>query len=197
MLKTILMLLVMTSFLLASDAGELLKNVKERYSGIKDFSAVIKQEGKNPVFTGTLYYKQNNQFHLELRNMTIISDGSTIWNYNKKDNRVVIDDVEYTESFPFSFETLLNEYPSKSNLTSSIDGNLNVLILTPKPGSDLNFTKARIWINKDNLIERISVGRGQEGEVTIRISDYKLNQNLPQTRFTFTVPEGSNIIDLR
>jgi outer membrane lipoprotein-sorting protein len=197
MLKMIFMSIIMTSFLLAGDAGELLKNVKERYSNIKDFSADIKQEGKNPVFTGKLYYKQDNQFHIELKNMTIISDGSTIWNYNKKDKRVVIDDVEYSGSFPFSIETLLNEYPSKSNLVSSTDGNLNLLILTPKPGSDLNFTKATIWINSDNLIERISVGRGQEGEITIRISDYKINLNLPQSRFTFTAPEGSNIIDLR
>jgi hypothetical protein len=33
--------------------------------------------------------------------------GSTIWNYNKKDNRVVIDEVKYSESFPFSLDKLV------------------------------------------------------------------------------------------
>jgi outer membrane lipoprotein-sorting protein len=191
------LILILPMILIANDSDELLKRVQDRFSEIRDFSAEIKQEGNNPLFTGRLMYKKENQFRLDLKNMTIVSDGYTVWNYNKKENRVVIDDVRDSESFPFSFNTLLNDYPSRSSLSSSKEGNLNVLTLIPKRGSGLNFNRARLWINSDYLIERISLETGQEGEVNIRISDYKINQNLSESLFNFIIPEGSRIIDLR
>jgi chaperone LolA len=197
MKKLALMMLILSTLTFAGDANELLRKVKEKFSEIKDFSAEINQEGNNPVFTGKMFYKKDDKFRLELRNMTIVSDGITIWNYNKKDNRVVIDETKYSESFPFSLDKLLNEYPSKSNLSSTTEGNFNILTLTPKPGSDLNFTRARLWINSDNLIERVFLESGTENKMDFRISGYKLNQALPDSRFTFNPPEGSRIIDLR
>jgi outer membrane lipoprotein-sorting protein len=52
-------------------------------------------------------------------------------------------------------------------------------------------------INKDNLVEKIIIERTASGEMSIELSNYKLNQDLPDTRFSFTPPEGSTIIDLR
>jgi outer membrane lipoprotein-sorting protein len=106
----------------------------------------------------------------------------------------LIDDVT-EENFPFSFEKILNEYPSKSNLSSVSEGNQNILILTPKQGSGLNFRNARLWINKDNLVERILIE--QDNTFDIYITDYRINQNIPESRFNFDVPEGTSVIDLR
>jgi outer membrane lipoprotein-sorting protein len=196
MKKILFFVCLFTVMVFAQDADQLLKNVKERFEGIKDFSAEIRQEGSNQVFNGKLYYKQTDKFRLELKDMIIVSDGSTVWNFNKKDNRLVIDEVDNAASFPFSFEKILNEYAPKSNLSSSIDGNLRVLSFTPKPGTNLNFSSARLWINKDNLVKRISVNNGSES-ITLRLTEYKLNQDQPDSRFTFKAPEGSRVIDLR
>jgi outer membrane lipoprotein-sorting protein len=188
-----LLLLSINTF--ASDADKLLKEVKDKFNSIKDFSAQINQDGKNSVFNGTVMFKKENKFRLELKNMTIISDGTTLWNYSKKENKVVIDEVN-EESFPFSLEILLNEYPSKSNLSSSTEGKFRILELTPKPGSRLNFTRARLWINEQNLVERINVENQQSG-YSFRLSGYKLNQDTPDSMFSFKAPEGSRVIDLR
>jgi outer membrane lipoprotein carrier protein len=196
MKKAAIFILIFSLNLFAQDADKLLRNLQETFSAINDFTAEIKQEGDNPVFTGKLFYKKENKFRLELKNMTIVSDGETIWNYNKKDNRVVVDDVRASESVPFSFETLLNEYPSKSNLSSRKEGNRDILILTPKTSSELNFREAAISVNSENLIEKISINNGNN-RIVINISGYSINKDLPDSRFNFKTPEGSKIIDLR
>jgi outer membrane lipoprotein-sorting protein len=197
MKKIALFIFLFAAMTIAQDADKLLEKVQTRFDGIKDFSAEISQEGSNQIFNGRFYYKKTDQFRLELKDMIIVSDGSTIWNYNKKENRTLIDEVRNDASFPFSFEKILSEYPSKSNVSSSKDGNLQVLTFVPKPGSDLNFSKARLWINTENLIERISVENENQGSVTLRISGYKLNQNPSASLFVFEAPGGSRIIDLR
>jgi len=102
----------------ADDAGRLLNDVKEKYSKINDFTADIIQEGKNSVFNGKIYFKKENKFYLDLKNFSIISDGSTLWNFNKKENKVVINEAGSEENSFLSFNTLLEVYPSKCTLSS-------------------------------------------------------------------------------
>jgi outer membrane lipoprotein-sorting protein len=87
--KIFIIIVFLSQAAFPGDPDQTLKNVKDKFSTIKDFSAELKQGGKNQVFNGTIYYKKQNKFRIELKNMSIISDGSTIWNYNKKDNKVV------------------------------------------------------------------------------------------------------------
>lgn len=180
----------------AEDADRLLNDLKEKYSKINDFSAGITQEGRNSVFTGKIYFKKGNKFHLDLKNFSIVSDGSTLWNYNKKENKVVINDADSEENSILSFNNLLEVYPSKCTLSSSNEGKYNILILTPISGSGLKFKQTRLWINSEDLVEKVFI-EGKDGNITFRFSDYKLNQDLPDSRFTFSAPKGSSIIDLR
>ncbi|RPI66444.1 MAG: outer membrane lipoprotein carrier protein LolA [Ignavibacteriales bacterium] len=191
-----LLVIFLSINIIAGDEEELLRNVKEKFNSIDDFSANVIQEGKNSFLNGKIYYKKENKFYLDLKNMTIVSDGITIWNHNKKENKVVVNDLGSEENSIFSFNTLLGEYPSKSNISSSKEGNFNVLILSPKEGSGLNFSEARLWINSEYLIEKVSV-INENNNITFNFSGYKINQDLPDSRFTFTAPKGSSIIDLR
>jgi outer membrane lipoprotein-sorting protein len=184
-------------FAVTADPDELLKSIRTKFDSINDFSAQIKQSGNNPVFSGRIFFRKGNQFRLELRNMTIVSDGSTIWNYNKKENKVVIDELDNSGKLPFSLESILNEYPSKSTLSSSTEGRLNVLVLTPKPEAGLNFKSARLWINSEYLVEKVLIKNSNSSDFELNISEYKLNQDISDSRFRFDIPEGSRVIDLR
>jgi outer membrane lipoprotein-sorting protein len=77
------------------------------------------------------------------------------------------------------------------------EDNHNILVLIPLKDSNLNFKKAKIWVKEDSLIERVLVENVSGGSVTLQFSNYKLNQNLPGTMFIFSLPEGTNVIDLR
>ena len=198
--KLSLIILLISAVLYSQDdkAAKLLKAMQDKFNKIEDLSADIKQTiGSGKSLSGKIYYKSQNKFNLDLTNLNIVSDGSTVWNCNKKENKVIINEYDESDPSALSFNEIINKYPKESSVTYESSEGKDILVVTPKPGSDLNFETAKLWINKNNLVEKISIERTDMGETVIELSNYKLNQNLPNTRFTFTPPEGSKIIDLR
>jgi outer membrane lipoprotein-sorting protein len=179
-------------------AVELLRAVQDKFNKIEDLSADIKQttDGRKSI-SGKIFYKAGNKFYLDLTNLNIISNGSTVWNFNKKENKVIINEYDESDPSALSLNEIINEYPEESNVTYESSNGKDILVVTPKPDSDLNFEKAKLWINKDKLVEKITIERAASGEIFIELSNYRLNQDLSDTRFTFTPPEGSTVIDLR
>ncbi|MDR3609184.1 MAG: outer membrane lipoprotein carrier protein LolA [Ignavibacteriaceae bacterium] len=196
-LKTLCMILVFIFSAAAQDKGkDFLENVQKKYKSTNDISADFKQSiSEKVVQTGKIFYSNGNKLRLELKNSTIISDGAMIWNYNRSQKKVIINNVSNSDPSFFSIDQLLYDYPSKSNITSENENN-NILLI-PHKESELNFKKARIWVNNDFLIMRISIENLSGSIINLLFSNYKLNQNLPASKFTFSPPEGTNIIDLR
>src|SRR5512139_3625561 len=74
-----------------SEAQELLKKIQDKFDSITDLSAKITQlvNGKTNL-KGKAFYKKANNLRFEFENMVIVSDGETSWNFNKKQNKVII-----------------------------------------------------------------------------------------------------------
>jgi outer membrane lipoprotein carrier protein len=198
-LKTIVMILVLAFSVSAQDKGkDFLDAVQKKYKSINDLSAEFKQSmNERASLNGKIFYSKGNKLRLELKNSTIISDGTIIWNYNKGQKKVVINNTSSSDPSFFSTDKFLYDYPSKSSVTLENDDNHNVLVLIPQKESNLNFKKAKIWVNQDFLIIRISIENLSGTIINLQFSSYKLNQNLPASMFTFSPPEGANVIDLR
>jgi chaperone LolA len=176
--------------------NELLKSVQSKYNSINTLAVnFAKSSGSKEDFSGKLYLKKENKLRIELKNNTIISDGETFWNYNKKENKVIINNYDSEEPTELSLNNFIQVYPSKSNVTSGEEGNYKTLTLEPKT-SDLNFNKAKLYINNDNLVEKVQID-SNSGESTITLSGYKLNQDIPDSEFTYSPAKGIKVIDLR
>jgi chaperone LolA len=177
--------------------SSLLKTVQSKFNSFEDLTANFSQSSNGKILlAGKFYYKKDNKFRLELKNILIISNGVTTWNYNKKNNKVIISN--YVESDPsmFSMNTLINVYPSKCTVKEGDDRELKTLILTPNK-SDLNFKEIELWINENNLIEKIKIIDLNNQTSIIEFTDYKSNQKTADSKFVFTSPEGAKVIDLR
>jgi outer membrane lipoprotein-sorting protein len=72
----------------------------------------------------------------------------------------------------------------------------NVLQLIPNDDT-FSFKSIKLFIDKDNLITRAVVDDPATGKIQIDLSKYQLNKNIPNSYFSFTPPEGSQVIDLR
>jgi outer membrane lipoprotein carrier protein len=194
-------LLVLFIFLCTIGFGQdstnnLLKSVQSKYNSIKSFTVnFTKSSGSKEDFSGKLFLKKENKLRIELKNNTIITDGETFWNYNKKENKVIINNYDESEPSELSLNSFINNYPAKSNVSSGEEGNLNTLTFIPKT-SDLNFNSAKLYINKDNLVEKVVV-KSTSGNSTISLSGYKLNEDIPDSEFIFSPPKGMKVIDLR
>jgi chaperone LolA len=197
--KTIAFLSVLALFtagIYAQDAGKVVKAVQDKYNTSKDISADVKQAsgGKNG-FNGKVYFKKGNKFRAELNNILLVSDGETSWNYNKKENKVIID--RFDTSNPVSINSIVNEYPSRSDVKASSEDGKTVLTLTPKKGSGLNFNQVKLWVNGNNLVDRIQVKQQSGNVLELQISNYKLNQGTADSQFSFNPPHGAKVVDLR
>jgi outer membrane lipoprotein carrier protein len=178
------------------NSSELLKSIQAKYNSINTLSVnFTKSSGGKEDFSGKLYLKKDNKLRIELKNNTIITDGKTFWNYNKKEKKVIINNYDPSEPSELSLNTFINDYPSRSNLSSGEEGSFKTLTLIPKT-SELNFNSAELFINKDDLIDKVIID-SNSGKAVITFSDYKLNRDIPDSEFTYSPPEGIKVLDLR
>ncbi len=193
--------MILSMFLYASVYGQdsrsdLLNALQAKYNSANTiFVNFIKYSGSKEDFSGKLLLKKDNKLRIELKNNTIITDGKTFWNYNKNEKKVIINNYDPSEPSELSLNTFINDYPSKSNVTSGEEGNYKTLTLEPKT-SGLNFNSAKLFINKENLVDKVIID-SNSGTAVITFTGYKLDRDLPDSEFTYSPPEGTKVIDLR
>jgi outer membrane lipoprotein carrier protein len=180
-----------------NDPGELMQSVQEKFNALTDLSANFTQSVNGSTnLTGKVYYKKNNKIRFELTKILIVSDGETNWNYNKKENKVIISSYDEEDAGLLSIERIIFEYPEECELSTYMVENQEVLMLVPQT-STFSFNSVKLWINDDNLISRVLIDDPAAGLVQIDLTNYSVDKNLPDSKFTFTPPEGSKVIDLR
>lgn len=189
--------MVTFSFAQVNDGTELLEELQNKYKSIDDFTSTFKQVSQSgQVASGKFYYKAEDNFRIELKSRVILSDGETVWNYIAKNNKVIITPAE-DESNSFSIEDYVFNYPEQCEVTSSeTDEGKSVLILKPNT-SELDFKEVRLIIAGDFLIDEIIFTDLTDKSYRVYWADTKINQNLSKNLFTFEIPQGTQIIDLR
>lgn len=196
-INLILLLSLFAVNISAQTGDKVLQSLQDKFSGINDLTADITQKINEKVnLSGKLFFKKENNLRFESKNQTIVSDGQTSWNYNKKDNKVIISNYDDTGSNLLSINYLVYEFPKECTVSITEEGNQKSLLLQPKTKKN-NLGDVILFINKDNLIEKVKVSDQNTGAIEIQFSNYKLNQKIPDSKFSLTPPEGSSVIDLR
>ncbi len=193
---TIIFIFTATTFS-QNDADKVLNDLQTKYDTIKDLSVEFTQSGngKNKL-AGILILKKENKLRIDTRNLIIVTDGTTSWSYNKKQNKVIISNYDENDPGVFSISELVYELPADSEIKLTIENGQNVLTLTPN-SYEYNFNSVKLYLSEDNLISKVVIDDAAIGKVEAKFSNYKLNQNLKDSEFLFNPPEGSKIIDLR
>lgn len=196
-ITTVISLICVQNLAAQINAEDLLSTLQKKFDSIEDLSAKITQNinGKNNL-SGTLYFKKENKIRFELKNQTIISDGISSWKYNVKEKKVIISDYEADANSLLSINYLVYDFPKECDLALSENDNSKALVLIPRSNRN-GISKVELWINNENLISKALISDQNTGAIEILFSNYKLNQNISDSKFTFTPPEGSTVIDLR
>jgi chaperone LolA len=188
----------------AQDAQEIIKSVQSKYSSISDATASFSQNikfssGKSVSTSGTIYIQKEEKYRIETKNDIIITDGVTSWAYSKKKNQVVVDNYK-NDGNTFSPNKFLFSYPVNfySDLTGSesVGGNdCYILKLTPRNKGSIK--EAKIWVDKSmNLIRKITIS-SSESTTTYTLKKITLDSGVSSSKFSFTAPEGTEVVDLR
>jgi chaperone LolA len=197
-----LMIFVSSSY--AQDAQEIIKNVQSKYNSIKDAQATFSQyvkysSGSSQSSSGTIYIQKENKYRIESKNEVIVTDGVTSWSYSKKKKQVIIDNYK-NDGNTFSPNKFLFNYPE--NFYSDLDGTETIAgsecyLLKLSPRHKGSVKSAKIWVDKDeNLIRKITIN-SSESSTTYTLKKITLDAGLNSSKFSFSPPEGVEVIDLR
>ncbi len=198
-MKTILSLLMLcyTTFAFSQSTESVLKSLQNKFDSITDLTADVTQKSNSKTnLSGKMFFKKENNLRIEFGNQTIVANGETSWNYNKKGKKLIISNYDEAGSGLLSIDYLVYQYPSECDLSLSSEGGRQILNLKPKSNRN-NLGEVKLFISKENLIDKAVITNAATGTMEVSFSNYKLNQNISDSKFSFTAPEGTTVVDLR
>jgi outer membrane lipoprotein-sorting protein len=139
---------------------------------------------------------KTKKVRIETGSMTIVSDGQTVYNYQKRNNQLTIDALG---KGLFLFAT---NYTAK--LVSAKNGNY-VLALTPNANVQNALTAAggisqitfNLGVAKDKLNIKSASASSNGQNVETGALTVKSLKTMPASQFAFSAPKGARVIDLR
>jgi outer membrane lipoprotein carrier protein len=195
-------------YALAGDETEtIVKKLQKKYDSIRDASVTYVQHVQFGVtkseqnFSGSLVMKKENKYRIEMEQQTIVTDGKSVWSFNKSNNQLLIDKYK-DDPKSFSPEKVLVNLPGNYNAAvigkeKIGDEEYSILKLTPKQDK-FNFKWMKVWVDpKDWLMKKIQVLDISDNLMTYTLHEIKINQGVLDTIFQFVTPDSAEVIDLR
>ncbi len=191
----------------AQTAAEVLEHMNGKYESISDAQIRFIQRVKLPMTkidqssAGTLFVKKSNKYRVELTDQTIVTNGETVWSYSRPSHQVLIDHFKMNDQ-SLTPERILTGAPEDFDATllgdERLDGRKVVgLKLTPK-GKNSFISSMKLWVdNGDWMIRKVEVSDAAGKNTTYTVSDIKTDTGLKDSRFTYQIPEGAEVVDLR
>lgn len=149
---------------------------------------------------------KTKKVRIETGSMTIVSDGQTVYNYQKRNNQLTIDALGKGRASALSNpkELFLFATNYSAKLVSAKNGNY-VLALTPNANVQNALTAAggisqitfKLGVAKDKLNIKSASAASNGQNVETGALTVKSLKTLPASQFAFSAPKGARVIDLR
>ena len=189
-----------------NDPEKIVARVEKTLQNMKTLSCSFKQVYYRKVtdstvsLSGMFFLKKPYLLRMENQNQTVVVDGSLVWLYVPRNNQVQISDFVPTEKdFPTPL-SLFERYSGSGSIGFYGEEDLNdstcavLTIDSDEPGKN----RVTVWIDRHLHFPVKTVEESPNGD-TVRylLKEVKLNEAIIDSVFTFTVPEGVEVIDLR
>jgi outer membrane lipoprotein-sorting protein len=180
-----------------SSNNNTVEKLQKKFNSLTNLQADFVQLTNNEEgMKGKFYFTQKDKYRIELKNNTIISDEISIWNLDKKREKVIISNIE-DDPLSFSLREYIFNYPDKCTVTEKKIGNGEMLVSLKANDTELNFESANLWITNQNLISKIEVKDFNNNTFGFVFNNIEINKNLQTSLFKFNETGDYKIIDLR
>ncbi len=206
-------------------AEEIVAKMQETVDTTEDAHAVVtarvNAQGIQMSATAEIWEKLPNKVRVEVRDASepdllgtvLVSDGQQGWYYEPARNAVMVgqaDEVEtpLPQQMLTELQDVLQEVLEVSNV-ELVDSDITevaghpvyALELTPKEDAEQQLFpgngSAMLWVDKEQwIVLRAEYQGGTFGEGVMEVNSFELNPGLPESLFTFEVPEGAEVVDL-
>lgn len=149
---------------------------------------------------------KSRKVRIESASMTIVSDGSTVWNYQKKNNQVTIDQLGAGRGS--ALENPQEIFRFADNYSARIVSNKRnayTLEFTPKAqiqpalnaAGGIKSITFSVTVNKGKIQIKNAAAQSTQGKTETGALSVTPVKVLKSGEFTFTPPKGARVIDLR
>lgn len=206
-LLTVSLLLLCATATAEDTAQEILKKVQKKYDSITDAKLTFAQRVRFEMskveqkVDGTLYLKKTNKYRVEYGDRTIVTNGTTVWSYSTVTNQVLVDHFKQDER-SLTPERLLTASPEDYYATvvgrEKLD-NVEAAVLKLVPKDNQAFIRSlRLWIDTSSWLIRMAEVVDVHGkETSYSVKEARLNTGIADASFTYQIPEGAEVVDLR
>lgn len=157
----------------------------------------IEQSGK--------VYVKGDKYNVELGDYIMISDGETVWTYEKASNDCYVDYLEDVSEGAISPSSMFTIWEDgfKHEFKEEVKENGRVLFwinLYPEVPADQNFHTIQLYVDKEKMEVTKFIVKGRDGnDVIYKLDQFKPNGEVSEDHFKFSPKKypGVNIIDNR
>ena len=210
--KTLLVLFTMVSAVLPAvvaenkEASEALSRAVAFHREAKDMAVRFRAEvynttlDKRDIYQGKLLLKGSSKFRLEIPGGTYVCDGATFWEHHSQTGQVLIRKASDMEDKPLPGEVLLRFLDSAPmSLAKSDSAGKKWLDLRLDPSKAMkNLETLHVRLNgADYSVSRISSRDLSGNESEYDMLSVKRNRGIKDKEFSFSIPKGAEVVDMR
>ena len=193
--------------------SEVVAKLQKKFADLETLSAhFVKQHywrvmDQHQEVKGKLLVQRPDQFRMDSDVQVVVSDGKTVWHYAPANAQVLVSDYTAMEN-DRNYEKLLfdlifwggydENYVPVYTGEEKIDRKTCYAVDLLAKKEDTYIHKIRLWIDKRlYLVRQVEYRNIHEDVTTFVLSDLKVNKKARPDQFTFHVPGGVELIDLR
>lgn len=172
-----------------------------------DFTSTLNnpKAGINQTNNGSVKIKGSKYF-VNMGDYQIFCDGTTVWNYNKSDNSVTIDNLADVKDGGFDPAEIFTIWEKDfkhemKNANATVDGvNCYQILLTPNNPKNKSYHTIILNIDKAKMeVVKVEVKTRENATITYKIKNFKTSAEVPDSDFTFNKAKfpGVEVVDNR
>lgn len=177
-------------------ADDIVARFQQRYQGLKSVRCTFNGSGNQ---RGMLAAIRGGKFRLTTSDRVIVSDGSSVYNATPSTKTVIVNrfNPKATDvSIERVFFDVLTIY--RASVQSSKGGTTTLRLVPPASTSVVyGVRELLVVISTSSLAITSITATTDAGQFTFAISQLKINTAVPASTFTYAVPQGWEVIDLR
>jgi outer membrane lipoprotein carrier protein len=172
-----------------------------------DFTSTLKdaKAGVNQKQEGSIKIK-GQKYNLNLPQYVVVTDGTTLWSYDKKANSCTIDDLADVKDGAFDPSEMFTIWEKDfkhemKNANATVDGvacyEIHLYPINPKSKP---YHTIIMYIDKNKMeVSKIVVKTRENAEISYKVKNFKTNAEFPDTDFKFNAAKypGVSVVDNR
>lgn len=214
-MKSVLALPILQVFLVLSPlvataqekANDIVNKIRQTYEKLESLRSDFEQQftwslaGETQVLNGTLYLKKGDRYRVETPNQMIITDGKTVWTYALDKKQVYVDNLEKSRDNPLPRDLIVKytrDFKPKLLRSEKFD-EADCYVLSLTPSDENSFIRSvTAWIDKSTwLAVRIEQTDISDNKTVYLLKNVQRNVPLADGLFTFNIPTGAEVVDMR